>query len=134
MNRKTLISAVEQSCALSGYNFATLTAESIAAHPPHFPVALLAEPKFQSITGRHHGRITYALTLHLLVQGAYLPPEQRREALSTLQSHALEIFSNLSTHPQVALVQELTINPTAHTLLNKGELGITCQAEVEVIF
>lgn len=134
MNRLKLISAVQQSAMLYGYNFRTLASDALAAQSPQMPAALLCEPKFQSIVGRNHGRITYQITLHLLNSGKRLSPEQRSQGLSTLQQHALQIFTTLSEHSEVAVVRELVITPTANTIVGRGEVGVEATALVETIF
>ena len=134
MNRLKLISAVQQSAMLYGYNFRTLASDALAAQSPQMPAALLCEPKFHSIVGRNHGRITYQITLHLLSCGKGLNPEQRSERLSTLQQHVLQIFSHMSESSDVAIVRELVILPTANTIVGRGEIGVEATALVETIF
>lgn len=134
MNREKLISAVQQCCDLSGYNFRALGAHYIPAQAPKMAAALLEEPQFLRIEGRNHGRITYSLRLHLLDKGMRNPPEQQNQQLSEIESDMLGIMSQLSQCDDIALISELTITPTVHTLLGRGEVGVTATAEVVVIF
>ena len=62
------------------------------------------------------------------------PPEQQSQQLSEIERDMLGIMSQLSQCDNIALISELTITPTVHTLLGRGEVGVTATAEVVVIF
>ena len=96
--------------------------------------ALLEEPQFLRIEGRNHGRITYSLVLHLLDKGMRSSPEHLSQLIAKMEGDMLSIMSQLSVCEGVAQVSELNISPAAHTVLGRGEVGVTARAEVEVIF
>lgn len=134
MDRVKLISAVQQCCDKSGYSFRVLGVGYLAAQAPKMAAALLEEPIFLRIEGRNHGRITYSVVLHLLDKGMRNSPEKLSEQIAKMESDMLEIMSQLSVCESIAQVSELNISPTAHTVLGRGEVGVTARAEVEVIF
>lgn len=134
MDRVKLISAVQQCCGKSGYSFRTLGTGYISAQAPKMAAALLEEPVFLSIEGRNHGRITYSVVLHLLDKGMRNSPEQLSQQISRMESDMLEVMSQLSKCKDIAQVSNLNITPATHTVLGRGEIGVTARAEVEVIF
>lgn len=134
MTRKNLISAVQQICSDCGYNFRTLDKDHLPAQTPQLPAAVLIPPNFRSISGRNHGRITYAVTLYLFRSGAHLTPEQQAELMEQLESEALEIFSQLSVVESVATVDNLTLSPQIHSRIGRAEVSLKADAEVEIIF
>ena len=134
MNRKKLISAVQQICSNYGYSFRVVDAQSLSAQSPALPAAVLETPEFQKMEGRSRGRITYKVVLHLFEKGAKLSPEKQAEQLSQMESDMLGIFMQLSENEDVALVEDLQIDSAAHLKLGRAELSMTATAEVVIIF
>lgn len=134
MNRKKLISAVEQSCAERGYSFSVLDSQALSAQTPSLPAAVLENPTFLSIVGRSHGRITYKVRLSLFKRAAKLSAAQLSDLLSGLEGELLDIFTALSTTSDIAVVEKLTIEPVTRAAIGRGEVGVRAQAEVEIIF
>ena len=134
MNRTALISALQQSCSLYGYNSRSLGKQSLTAQSPPLPAALICEPTFQSIEGRHHGRIVYELKLYLLCSAIHLSPEQRSATVAKVENDALEILSLLSESEKVAFIENLQIEPIAQSVVGRAEVGVLAQCNITTIF
>ena len=134
MNRKKLISAVQSICQSKGYSFRALDAEAMPAQSPALPAAVMLHPKFESMTGRNHGRITYKMTLYLFERIDKLSPEQRVESIVQMEENMLDIFTQLSDSKDVAQVDSLSIEHTVHSAIGRGECGVKAVAQVEIIF
>ena len=134
MNRKKLISAVQAICGSMGYEFRALDSSALSSGCQQMPAAVLIQPKFQSIEGRNHGRITYQTTLYLFKSGSRLSPAEQTELLAQMEEEMWEIFSKLSENKSVALVDKLQMEHSMHSMLGRGEIGLKANAEVEIIF
>jgi hypothetical protein len=134
MNRKKLISAVQEICLAKGYAFCVLDSAQLPVHTPPMPAAVLIHPTFRSIEGRNHGRITYRVTLYLFEQGARLQPSETCEKVVALESVMLDIFSQLSENESVAVVDNLQMEQMQNVKLGRKEVALTATADVEVIF
>ena len=134
MNRKNFVSAVQGICGSMGYEFRVTDSSALSAKSMAMPAAVLIEPKFHSIEGRNHGRITYRVTLYLFSRGSRLSEEERGNLLAQMESDMLEIFLQLSENKDVAVVENLQMDHSLHSVLGRGELGLKATAEVEVIF
>ena len=134
MNRKKLISAVQQICSNYGYSFRVVDAQSLSAQSPALPAAVLVAPEFQKIEGRSRGRITYKVVLHLFEKGARLSPEEQLEQLSQMENDMLDMFLQLSENESVAMVANLQIDSASHIKLGRAELSATATADVVIIF
>ena len=133
MNRALLCSAIEGLVSKCGYNFQL----SDEAHYPttvcRYPAAFMSHPKFKSLEGRKHGRITYSISLTLAKNGAKMSPSERNTTLATMEKQAINIFVELSQNEKVALIENLTI--IAHSEVDShGAISIEAEAEVETIF
>lgn len=134
MNRKKIISAVQGICGSMGYEFRVSDSSALSAKSMAMPAAVLIEPKFHSIEGRNHGRITYRTTLYLFDSGFRLSAEERSNLLAQMENDMLDIFSQLSENKSVAVVDNLQLDHSMHSVLGRGELGLKATAEVEIIF
>ncbi len=134
MNRSSLVRAAEGAVTTRGYNFHTSTEEYLPASVTRLPAAFLAEPRFSSIEGRRRGKITYSLTLHLLADGAKIPPDLRHELLDRLESDALGIFAEMSENDRVLCVENMQMTPSAMALTVRGDVSLTVKADVVCLF
>ena len=134
MNRRKLVSAVQAICGSMGYEFRALDSSALSASCQSMPAAVLIQPKFQSIEGRNHGRITYRTTLYLLKPGSRLSSAEQSDVLAQMEEDMLDIFSKLSENKSVALVDKLQMEYSIHSVLGRGEIGLKANAEVEIIF
>ena len=134
MNRRKLISAVQGICNAKGYEFRVLDSSALSAQSPSMPAAVLIEPKFQSIEGRKHGKITYRTTLYLFESGARSMPEEVSEKIAQMERQMLDIFMQLSESEYVAVVDNLQMEPALHSRLGRAEIGLKAVADVVVIF
>ena len=134
MNRKRLISAVQEICSSMGYEFRVLDSAALSSMSSAMPAAVLIQPKFHSIEGRNHGRIVYRVILNLFDHGSRLSSEQLCERVAEMESDMLDIFSQLSENKDVALVDNLQMEQSMHSQLGRGALCLKATAEVEVIF
>jgi hypothetical protein len=93
----------------------------------------MSHPKFKSLEGRKHGRITYSISLTLAKNGAKMSPSERNTTLATMEKQAINIFVELSQNEKVALVENLTIIARSE-VDSHGAISIEAEAEVETIF
>lgn len=134
MNRANLSGAIEDLVSSYGYDF---TLNDSACYPTticRYPAAFMSQPKFSSIEGRKHGRITYEVSLHLAHQGAKLSPAERNELIVEVEQQMLDIFTELSLTKSVAAVEGLQIATTSPAIDNHGAIAIVGNAKVVTIF
>ena len=133
MNRTLLCSAIEGLVSKCGYNFQLSDEAYYPTTICRYPAAFMSQPKFMSLEGRKHGRITYSVTLTLAKNGAKMSPEERNAALSTMEEQAMNIFVDLSQNEHVAVVENLTIAARGEVDAH-GAISIKAQAQVVTIF
>ena len=133
MNRTLLCSAIEGLVSKCGYNFQLSDEAYYPTTVCRYPAAFMSQPKFMSLEGRKHGRITYSVTLTLAKNGAKMSPEERNAALSTMEEQAMNIFVDLSQNEHVAIVENLTIAARGEVDTH-GAISIKAQAQVVTIF
>lgn len=134
MNRTYLINAIEGIATSEGYSFYSDSDERMSQQIKTYPAAWLQPPKFLTMEGRNHGKVTYSVTLHAMEAGARLTPAQRQQTWSRLEEELVEMFSKLSDTERVVAVEQLMINHTSHTLTTHGEVAATATAEVVTFF
>jgi hypothetical protein len=134
MNRKTIIDAVEQAATARGYNFYSDEAENVRTIIKRLPALCLTPPKFLSMQGRRHGKITYEVTLHAIRNGIKCSPDQKDAIWAELEQHLLDIFSLVSQNEKVAAINDLTIDCTSHGKVLVGGVEATAKARVETLF
>ena len=133
MNRTLLCSAIEGLVSKCGYNFQLSDEAYYPTTVCRYPAAFMSQPKFMSLEGRKHGRITYSVTLTLAKNGTKMSPEERNAALSTMEEQAMNIFVDLSQNEHVAVVENLTIAARGEVDAH-GAISIKAQAQVVTIF
>ena len=134
MNRKRLISAVQEICSSKGYEFRVLDSAALSSMSSAMPAAVLIQPKFHSIEGHNHGHITYKVKLSLLREGRKLSPEERASAVAFMEQSLLDIVEALSDTPLVAAVEELTISACSPRSTPHGAIGACATAQIVTIF
>ena len=134
MNRAFLCSAIEGLVSQCGYHFKLGDESHYPTTVCRYPAAFMTQPEFESIEGRRHGRITYKVTLKLVHQGAKLASSERNTLLNTMEEEIIEIFAALSQTERVAVVDKLTIAPSAEAIDAHGALAIEAEAYVTTIF
>lgn len=134
MNRAFLCSAIEGLASQYGYHFALNDKSCYPTTISRYPAAFMTQPKFESMEGRQHGRITYSVTLRLAQQGAKLTPAERNNALDKMEKELMEIFIALSKIDDVAVVDELSIVPYSEPIDNHGAIAIEAHANVTTVF
>ena len=133
MNRTLLCSAIEGLVSKCGYNFQLSDKAYYPTTVCRYPAAFMLQPKFLSLEGRKHGRITYSVLLTLAQNGAKMSPSERNSTLSTMEEQAMNIFVELSQNEKVAVVENLTI--VAHSEIDThGAISIEAEAQVVTIF
>ena len=134
MNRTNLLKAVESSATANGYHFYTGDEHYIPQLATAYPALWLNPPKFQSIEGRTHGKITYAVTLHALGANAKASPDELREMSAELEEQLLGTFSSLSEADFVVAVENLQNRHQSLTRTAVGNATATATADVITFF
>ena len=134
MNRALLCGAIEGLVSQYGYHFHLNDEAYYPTVISRYPAAFMSQPAFESIEGRQHGRISYKVTLRLARQGAKLAPAERNELLGRMEQELIEVFVALSKAECVAVVNELTISPSAQPIDNHGAVSLEAKANVTTIF
>lgn len=134
MNRKIILEAAEQAATAKGYTFYTGSNELMRSMVKSLPAVWLAPPKFISIDGRRHGKITYEVVLHAMCRDLKSAPEVQNRNWTRLEEDLVEIFSRISQHEKVATVNDLAIRCIGSTSSAFGEEGVTATAEVVTLF
>ena len=134
MNRKILLQAVERIATEAGYHFHSTSDEQMSQLITSYPAVWLSPPIFNTMQGRKHGKITYAVTLHALDAGSKLAPEKREQVWAKLEEDVVGMFSTLSQQDFVVAVENLKIRHTSHTLTSHGEVAATATADVITFF
>lgn len=134
MNRTNLLKAVEESATANGYHFYTGDEHYIPQLATAYPALWLNPPKFQSIEGRRHGKITYAVTLHALGASAKASPEEHTQAGTQLEEQLLSTFTSLSEADFVVAVENLQIKHQSLTRTAVGDMTATATADVITFF
>ena len=134
MNRTCLIDAVERIATENGYEFHSADDRYMSQHITAYPAMWLSPPKFESMEGRNHGKITYSVALHALDAGAKLSPVERNGAWARMEHDLVELFSSLSEHSRVVAVENLRILASDSTMTTHGEVAATATAEVVTFF
>lgn len=134
MNRKLIIQSLDSLATAKGYAFYNDSDEQLPQRVKSLPAVWLSSPKFKSMEGRKHGKMTYSLTLQALAYGAKLPPTEREQAWEQMERDVIDIFSSLSQCEKVIAVENLTLKSGFATFTSSGELSLTACAEVETFF
>lgn len=134
MNRANLCSAIEGLASRYGYDFSLNDKSYYPTAICRYPAAFMLQPEFVAMEGRKHGRITYKVSLRLAKQAAKLSPKERNDMVAEMEQQMVDIFSELSLSPAVAVVKELTIKPLAEAIDIHGAMAIEAQAAIETIF
>lgn len=134
MTRATLEAAVQQAATARKYLFRSVPPEYASALVTRYPVALLLPIRFLAIEGRTRGKITYAVTLHLIHRAAKLSPEQRLSLMYSIENDALDIFAAMSANDAVVAVEDLRISPASRPITAQGEVAMTATARVTLCF
>ena len=134
MNRKKLINAIENIAQANGYNFYTDNEAMMPRFVAAYPAMWLAPPRFESMEGRNHGKITYSVKLHALHDGLKYTSEQRNAAWSKMESDLIESFAQLSQEDFVIAVEKLKVQHSSSTMTNHAEVATTATAEVITFF
>lgn len=134
MNRSLLTDALRNIVTAKGYEFHSASPEHLPSIVRRYPAALLPHPEFREMEGRNHGKITYRLTLYLMAAGAKTNPDEATATVDSLETDALEIFSELSSDDNVASVEELTITPMERPVTPHGDISVAVGADVVCIF
>lgn len=134
MNRAHLSNTIAALAAKYGYTFVEAPAQEIAGRIDAYPAAWLEPAVLQSKSGRHHGRIIYAVRLHLMHDGLRMPPQTRSETLAEAENTLLAIFTELSTDRRIACVDELTVKLSQFAHTPHGDITATAEAEIETIY
>ncbi len=134
MNRAILCSAIEGLSSQYGYHFHLNDEAYYPTTVSRYPAAFMTQPKFESIEGRQHGRISYKVSLRLARQGAKLSPTERNELLCRMEEELVEIFVDLSKEERVAIVNSLSISPCTESIDNHGAIALEAKAHITTIF
>ena len=134
MNRTNLLKAVESSATANGYHFYSGDEHYIPQLATAYPALWLNPPKFQSIEGRTHGKITYAVTLHAIAVDAKASPDERTQMGAQLEEQLLRTFSSISEAEFVMAVENLSIKHQSLTLTAAGDTTATATADVITFF
>lgn len=134
MNRKTILEAAEQAATAQGYTFYTDSDERMRSTVKRLPAVWLTPPKFISMQGRRHGRITYEVTMHAMCDGWKYSPEQRNQSWTRMEEDLVEMFSRISLCDKVAAIDDLTIYFNGNTASAPGEVAATAKAKVVTLF
>lgn len=125
---------MEQAATAKGYTFYSDVEELARSTVKILPAVWLSPPKFSSVEGRKHGKITYEVTLHAMCDGVKCASAARNQSWTQMEEELVEIFSLLSHNEKVATVRELTIRNTTNTLACCGEVVATATAQVVTLF
>ena len=134
MNRAILCSAIEGLSSQYGYHFQLNDKSYYPTTISRYPAAFMAQPEFEGIEGRQHGRTTYKVALRLAQQGAKLSPIERNALLDQMERELMEIFVALSKTECVAVVDQLTISPCSEAIDAHGAIALEAKANVTTIF
>ena len=130
MNRSNIIAAVQEIADQLGYAFRSVPTEATPAHAPNLPLVVMTQPQFRKIEGRHHGKITYRTTLHIMQRGAKSSPNEECRLFDFAEATALDIFARLSTYNFVLAVEDLQMTPSARSLTTQGDVTISATADI----
>ncbi|MBQ7856820.1 MAG: hypothetical protein IJ348_06895 [Alistipes sp.] len=134
MNRQSLSTAVQGLASSKGYDFHTASAEYLPALASTKPTIVMLHPKFLSIEGHKHGKISHSLTLHALQGGAKLSHAERVTLLDTLENDVLDILTSLSNESYVVAVEDICFTPSTLKLSVSGDVAITATCIVTCFF
>ena len=134
MNREKLINAFKSTATAEGYAFYSAEERCLPLTIKQYPAVWLSPPEFQSMEGRTHGSVVYAVTLSALKQGAKMNSAQREAASAELEQSLVDMFAAISDCDFVAEVDKLRIRHTSQTLTTQGEVAATATAEVITFF
>jgi hypothetical protein len=129
-----LCRAIEGLVTRCGYDFSQHDRSYYPSSLSRYPAAFLSTPKFVSVEGRKHGRITYNISLIVARQAGKLSPTERNELYAQMEQQLLELFVELSKEGLVAVVDNLTISPCAEAVDHHGAIALEAQANIETIF
>lgn len=134
MNRKAIIQSLDTLSTAKGYTFYSGADPLLPQRVKSYPALWLAPPKFKSMEGRKHGRMTYSLTLRALAHAPKLDPAEHEAAWQSMERDVIEIFSALSELEGIVAVENLSLKSDFATLTSSGELALTATAEVVTYF
>ncbi len=134
MNSKKITESLSRICGSLGYRFDTGTAHKALCNNGGYATVWMLPPTLRMVDGRHHGRATYSLTLHVTRRQLRPDNVMTTTLLDRMQSDALAMFTELSEEPFVALVDQLKIETKGMGLRPDAGANIVVTANVETIF
>lgn len=134
MNRKTIVEAVKAISLAKGYSFFSTTKEQLPAQVTAYPALCLQPLQFRKMEGRKHGKITYSITLNMLVQAAKMNPSSYEERWAQMENDMLTMLAELSSNEKVIAIEQASLKGDYATLTSSGELSLTATAEVVIFF
>lgn len=134
MNREVIIEAIEQAATKGGYMFHSDEEQQMPVAVKSYPALWLVPPQFSSIEGRKHGKVTYAVKLHMMHEGAKFTGQQRNQKWKQMEDEVIEIFASVSQHERVVAVNNLKMGNNSKTHSTHGELVVTATADVVTFF
>lgn len=134
MNSKKITEALSRICGSLDYRFDTGTARRALSDRSSYATVWMLPPALRMVDGRHHGRATYSLTLHISRRQLRPDSVMTTTLLDRMQSDVLTMFTHLSEEPFVALVDQLKIETKDMGLRPDPGANIVVTANVETIF
>lgn len=134
MNRETVINAIKQAAATSGYKFHCDDEQQMLVAVKEYPTLWLTPPQFLKIEGRKSGKITYSVKVYGMVDGVRFSPAERLDKLNRLEEDVMQMFAAVSQNEAVVAVNNLKMNQELQSRTRQGELVMTATAEVVTHF
>ena len=134
MFRTRLRSFIQQEAEKSGYHFRNGFLYRITRNDLTFPALWMEPPSLTDAIGRHEGKITYHVTLHLITSGKNYDEAEKEAQWENLEKQALTWTQNLLAHDDIFSVDKIRCSPAEFSLTNRGEISLKIEFDTHFIF
>ncbi len=126
--------ALETLSRQAGYTPYSGAEQQLSGVVKEYPAAWLNTPKFRSIEGRLHGRVSYDVTMHLMHLAKRETNSETTARLDEMETQMVRIFSELSRYDHIVVIEGLEIKSSQLSLSNHGVISQTATAKVILTF
>ncbi len=133
MTRENLISAAGQAAASLGYTLYDGDNLMTAVKTSGFPIAWLMPLKVVGTEGYRDCRVTYSLTVKLLMLNDY-KEESKHAVRQILERDAMDFARILAACDTVRNVTDFTAEPVSIPLTHAGDIALEAKMNVEMFY
>lgn len=134
MIREKLTTIIKEALKSQKYGLYTGFEYRIPSEKVIFPACWMPPMQLVRVDGRHEGKRTYKITLHLMKLNKKASEAEKERAWSTMEEEALEIIHHIGPQGEVYCIDKIEATPAEFSLSPHGEISLKVEFEVQVAF